>query len=244
VASLDFSSVSPELEFRSARLRRRGRERPPAARVEERDAMRMHVRPEEVRADPTLLSVVRRLAAGIAIVALAQCGGSSTPPTSPTPAPTVQPTPNPTPSPTPTPGLPAGMTCSPTPPPLLRMHLKVHSSDGGRIVLDSKPLVPNIDHYCDRVGFGDWAFCETRAEGDPQRVACDYMATGKSTETGRWGPTWYYGSTLCSQSSACANHPTEQFMAIAKDTGTFKACAADDVPVASNGTRCGTLDLR
>lgn len=189
---------------------------------------------------PTLPSIL----AGISIAALAGCGSNpSTPSVPPTPRPTIAPTPTPQPTPTPTPGLPTGMTCNPTPPPLLRMHVKIHADEAGRVVLDSKPLVPNIDHYCDRVGFGDWKYCDTRPEGDLQRVACDYMATGRSEETGRWGPTWYYGNDLCSQTTACANHPTEQFMAIAKNSGTFKACAADYVPVAANGTRCGTFDM-
>jgi hypothetical protein len=122
------------------------------------------------------------------------------------------------------------------------MQLKIHA-EGERMILDSKPLVPNIDHYCDRVGFGDWKFCDTRPEGDLQRVACDYMAAGRSEETGRWGPTWYYEDDLCSQSTRCANHPTNQFMAIAKGAGRFEACAADDVPVAADGSRCGTLDI-
>ena len=50
---------------------------------------------------------------------------------------------------------------------------------GSRIVFDSKPIVPNTNGYCDRAGFGDWKFCETRPEGHPERVACDYLATGK-----------------------------------------------------------------
>lgn len=180
------------------------------------------------------------LVAGLTLV---QCGASSTSPTSnPTP-PVVSPTPTAT--PTPSSGLPPGMTCSPTPPPILRMHIKVHSDDNGRIVLDSKPLVANVDNYCDRVGFGDWKFCDTRLEGDPQRVACDYLVTGKAQDTGRWGPTWFYGSDLCAYfPESCANHPTEQFMVIAKAKGTFEACAAEDWPVASNGTRCGTIDIK
>jgi hypothetical protein len=184
------------------------------------------------------------LVAGLTLV---RCGASSTSPTgSPTPG-VVTPTPTATPTATPTPssGLPAGMTCSPTPPPILRMHIKVHSDDNGRIVLDSKPLVANVDNYCDRVGFGDWKFCDTRLEGDPQRVACDYLVTGKAQDTGRWGPTWFYGSDLCAYfPESCANHPTEQFMVIAKAKGTFEACAAEDWPVASNGTRCGTIDIK
>jgi hypothetical protein len=183
----------------------------------------------------------------VAGLTLVQCGASSSSPAgTPTP-PVVTPTPTPTAAPTPTPGpsLPTGMTCSPTPPPILRMHVKVHSTDGGRIVLDSKPLVPNIDHYCDRVGFGDWKYCDTRPEGDPQRVACDYLVTGKAEDTGRWGPTWFYGRDLCADfPDSCANHPTEQFMAIAKAKGTFEACAAETWPVAPDGTRCGTLEMK
>ncbi|HEX9185662.1 MAG TPA: hypothetical protein VGB87_01235, partial [Vicinamibacteria bacterium] len=142
-------------------------------------------------------------------------------------------------------GLPAGMTCSPTPPPLLRVQVKIHAEDGDRIVLDSKPVVPNVDHYCDRVGFGDWKFCDTRPEGDPQRVACDYLVMGKAEDTGRWGPTWFYGRDLCSYfPDKCANHPSEQFLAIAKAKGTFEACAAEGWPLAPNASRCGVIEIQ
>lgn len=179
---------------------------------------------------------------------LIQCGSNaSTPTANPTPVATSSPKPTPTPTPTPTPvsGLPAGMVCSsPTPPPLLRMHLKIHADEGGRLVLDSKPLVVNVDHYCDKVGFGDWKFCDTRPEGNPERVACDYLATGKAEDTGRWGPTWFFGNDLCAYfPNNCANHATEQFMAIAKTKGTFEACAAEDRPVDPTGSRCGTIDI-
>ncbi len=185
----------------------------------------------------------------IAALTLVQCGASSSSPTgNPTPVvaiPTPAATPTPTPTPTPSSGLPPGMTCDPTPPPIHEMRVKIHDDSGSRKVLDSKPLVENVDHYCDRVGFGDWKFCDTRPEGDPQRVACDYLVTGKAEDTGRWGPTWYYGSDLCSYSpDGCANHPTEQFMAIAKAKGTFEACASESWPVASNGTRCGTIEIK
>ena len=114
----------------------------------------------------------------------------------------------------------------------------------GRLVLDSKPLVVNVDGYCDRVGFGDWKFCDTRPEGDPQRVACDYLVTGKSTETGRWGPTGYYGEQLCSSATGSCNlHPSNQFMAIAKASGTYSACASESWPVAANGMRCGEIQV-
>ena len=129
-----------------------------------------------------------------------------------------------------------------TPPPLLRMQLSVFQPHGDGVLLDSKPLVPNVDHYCDRVGFGDWKFCETRPEGHPERVACDYLATGKA-DNGRWGPTWIGEGKPCgAEFSLCALHPDNQFLAIAKGKGEFKACASELAPVAANGDRCGTLD--
>jgi hypothetical protein len=183
-----------------------------------------------------LLSVAAWLSTPFLLV---QCGSSaSTPTSSPTPVVGTQPTP------TPVPGivLPAGMTCSPTPPPLLRMQLSVFQPHGDGVLLDSKPLVPNVDHYCDRVGFGDWKFCETRPEGHPERVACDYLATGKA-DTGRWGPTWIGEGKPCgAEFSLCALHPDNQFLAVAKGKGEFKACASELAPVAANGDRCGTLD--
>lgn len=179
-------------------------------------------------------------AAGLAV--LVQCGSSASTPTS-----TTTPTPAAKATPTPTPAalLPAGMVCNPTPPPIVRMQVTVHSRDGGRIVLDSKPLVENVDDYCDRVGFGGWKFCETRPEGTDQRVACDYLVTGRAEDTGRWGPTWFYNSDLCSlQPDQCALHSTEQFLVIAKNAGRFTACAREDYPVAAGGNRCGWIEIQ
>ena len=192
-----------------------------------------------------LRRLVLASACSVTALTLAQCGaGSSSPTGSPTPG-VVTPTATPAATPTPSSGLPVGMTCSPTPPPILRMHLSVHDDSGGRKVLDSKPLVENVDHYCDKVGFGDWKFCQTRPEGHPERVACDYLVTGKAEDTDRWGPTWFYGKDLCAYfPDACANHPTEQFMAIAKSKGTYEACADEAWPVASNGTHCGAIEIK
>ncbi len=179
-------------------------------------------------------------------VVVAACGsGPAAPPTQPTAPPIT--TPSPTPSPT---GivLPAGMTCSPTPPPLLRMHVAVFSTTDGRVILDSKPLVVNVDHYCDRVGFGDWKFCFTRAEGDPQRVACDYLVTGKASDTGRWGPTWTYNGKPCDGTAGCVNNPDEQFKAIARWPGSYEACVSPLVKIYDGaspypGTRCSGLQV-
>lgn len=188
---------------------------------------------------------LRHLFAGTAWLAVAvllvHCGSSSSTPTAnPTPV-VVQPTPTPLPVPT---GivLPAGMFCSPTPPPMLRMQVSVFHEHGDGVLLDSKPVVLNIDHYCDRVGFGDWKFCDTRPEGDPQREACDYLATGKA-DNGRWGPSWIGEGKPCgAEFSLCAQHPTNQFLAVAKGKGEFKACASELAPVAPNGDRCGVVE--
>jgi hypothetical protein len=101
-----------------------------------------------------------------------------------------------------------------------------YAGEGGRNILDSKPQVENVDGYCGKAGFDAGApFCDTRPEGDPQRVACDYLAMGMAKDTGRWGPTWYYEGKLCAQQGqSCSNHPDNQFMAIAKVNGEFAAC--------------------
>ena len=180
-------------------------------------------------------------ALGLALIA---CGGSTTPSgTSGPPVVTLAPAPTPTSETSVV--LPPGMVCpAPTPPPMLRMHVSLQAQEGERRRLDSKPLVPNIDHYCDKVGFGDWKFCDTRPEGNKDRVACDYLATGKA-ENGRWGPTWFFGNENCGYDpSHCQDHPDNQFLAIGKLPGTYEACAAENVPVDPNGSRCGTLDVQ
>ena len=184
----------------------------------------------------------RPLVACAAALALAGCGSGTPTPTNPTPQPTPVATPTPTPQPTPT-GivLPPGMKCDPTPPPLLRMDISIQH-EGTRVILDSKPLVVNVDRYCERVGFGDWKFCQTRPESHAQREACDYLATGKAEDTGRWGPTWIGEGKPCgAEFSNCQNHATNQFLAIAKDKGEFQACVADEAPVHPDGVRCGIL---
>jgi hypothetical protein len=175
-------------------------------------------------------------------------GGSDSPTTPPTPRPTAVPTPTPT--PVPTPPLPAGMVCSPTPPPLYGLNVKFQVGTRGRKTLDSRPQVINMDGYCESVGFGSGFFCFTRREGDPQAVACDYMAVGQATDTGRWGPTWSADGKPCTENNdipGCQNHPENQFLVIAKGDGVFQACVADYIPLSTNpdrpGSRCGTCRI-
>src|SRR5512138_1619294 len=112
-----------------------------------------------------------------AIGALAGCGSGTPGQPNQSPTPTVSPiTPPPTTPPT---GivLPPGMVCDPTPPPLHYLHVYVYDYDpaSGRIILDSKPVVTNVDNYCDRTHQGSGKFCDTRLEGDSQRTACDWL---------------------------------------------------------------------
>ncbi len=180
-------------------------------------------------------------------VVVARCGSSAaTTPTTPKPVPTVAPTPVPTPV-----GivLPAGMVCDPTPPPLLRLAVSEWRQHGDGWVLNSDPVVPNVDHYCDRVGFGDWKFCFTRSEGDAQRVACDYLVTGIAKDTGRWGPTWTVDGFACDGKAACVNSPDNQYKAIARGPGLYEACVSSLVKIYDGdspyaGSACGAVQVQ
>ena len=138
----------------------------------------------------------------------------------------------------------APLVCSPTPPPLYGIKVKVHINQGYRKTLDSSPLVVNVDHYCQRVGVSGRYFCFTRAEDDPRRADCDRMAVGVASDTGRYGPTWRYEGQPCTDAgdkAGCNNHPENQFLVIAKGAGEFKACAARDVPI--EGDRCAVCNV-
>jgi hypothetical protein len=128
------------------------------------------------------------------------------------------------------------------------MKVGIFDDSGTRKILDSKPLVTNVDGYCAKVGTGGETqkFCDTRPEGHPERTACDYLMTGRSSATGRWGPTWTWNGRPCDGENftSCANHQENQFMAIAKTTGDYVACASSDVPIAPEGQACGGVTIR
>jgi hypothetical protein len=198
-----------------------------------------------MRLDVSVVRSNRSVVAALGVLALATlvyCGGGSSSPTAnPTPIPTATPVASATPD---SPGL-----CSPTPPPLYGIHVKIHDDSGFRKILDSRPQVINSGSnpsYCEQAGFGNRPFCFTRTEGgDQQMFACDSMAVGRSPETGRWGPTWYYNGLPCTAAGdgtvGCKNHPDNQFMVIAKGPGTYTACANPNVPV--SGDRCGGITI-
>jgi hypothetical protein len=144
------------------------------------------------------------------------------------------------------------MVCDPTPPPLYGIKVKVHNDSGGaRKILDSRPVVINMNNFCEKAGFASTSkFCFTRQEGDPQATACDYLAVGRSADTGRWGPTWYYNSKLCGGvpgENGCTNDPDNQFLLDIRGDGAFEACAADDIPLSQDpekpGSRCGSCTI-
>jgi len=194
--------------------------------------------------------VTRRLPVALAVFALgalAACGGGS----GSNPTPIATPTPVPIPTPSPTPILPGGLVCNPTPPPLYGLKVKVLFDNGQRKTLDSRPQVINVGDYCERAGFAATSlFCFTRQETDPQATACDYMAVGKSPETGRWGPTWSYNDKACTAApgeNGCTNHPDNQFLVTTRGDGVYEACVAPDIPLSTDpdkpGSRCGRCTI-
>jgi hypothetical protein len=186
--------------------------------------------------------IVGLAALSLAAVSFSSCGGST--PAQPAPPPTPKPTPVPTPTPLKD-QLPAGMVCDPTPPPLYSIRLKEHNPR----TLDSRPQVINVDNYCAKAGFDPGSkFCYTRTEGDPQSVACDYLAVGKASDTGRWGPTWTFNGQPCSPNSdGCVNSPDNQFLVLHYGYGTYLACVAPEVPISTDpsrpGSRCGVCKI-
>ena len=162
---------------------------------------------------------------------MASCGGGSQAST-PTPVPTPIPTPAPEPTPEPTPTT----NCSPVPPPISRVKVKLHLRGRDYLTLDVTPLVGPNAGYCAEIGFTDGRqFCAVRPEGDPMRAECEAYAVGRAEDTGRVGPTWTrqdgeYCTTF--EETYCSNHPDNQYQLWVYCGGIeYVACT-------SNGT-CG-----
>jgi hypothetical protein len=159
-------------------------------------------------------------------------------------APAPKPTPTPEPSATPSPGAtpePGGTgegaaECgSPLPPPLSRFNVKVHLKGTNAWTLDSTPLVGPDAVYCAKVGYYDRSICPVRLEGDPQRTACELYIVGRAVDTGRPGPTWYHGGSLCTgEASGCSNHSENQYLLLVYTGGNYRACGQNGV--------CGDVD--
>jgi hypothetical protein len=198
-----------------------------------------------------------------ASVVAGSCGHDTSAPVQPEPLPNANalipsaPAPQPTPTPTPgtvpegdplpaTPGRPsdpaggASAGCGePVPPAVTQINVTVHGRQADRVVLDSTPLVgPNVA-YCRQIGFTDGRlYCPVRAEGHPERVACEAARVGQAADTGRVGPTWSADGKRCNGpdgGTSCLNHPDNQFLVFAYGAGRFRACAASGV--------CGEIAL-
>ena len=160
---------------------------------------------------------------------------------SPSSAPTPEPPPDdpsePSGDPEPEPSPPVASGCgSPVPPEIARMNVKVHLRGPSAWTLDATPLVGPDADYCAAIGFTDGrAFCPVRPEGHPEREACETFAVGVAVDTGRPGPTWRRGGSLCTGPPSCENHPDNQYFVKAIASGTYEACPR------SGG--CGTLEV-
>lgn len=162
------------------------------------------------------------------------CGGPS-PATNPNPAgpvpPAATPTPAPTPSASPTPS--ATACGKPTPGPLYSFRVKVHSDMGYKKVLDSRVMVGKDSAYCASLGYpGD--ICVVRDENAPDAVTCGNLVAGIASQTGRYGPNWYWNDEPCrpigegGDAPGCKQHPTNQFMVFAFGKGIYSACGDND----------------
>jgi hypothetical protein len=177
------------------------------------------------------LDCVRLILGLTAALSLAGCGAATTSP-NPHPTPTPVPIPSPTPSATPTPS-PFGQ-CVPT---------KVHVDNGFKKVLDARPVVGPDVAYCAQFGNGG-KYCSTAPEGDPRAIPCDILVSGYASDTGRAGPTWTWSDsptglppfrscfpvgTDAGGTPGCENHPDNQFLVIARGTGSVLACSSAGV---------------
>ena len=185
---------------------------------------------------------MRRYLAYPLLVALAACGGGSTPPTAPNPTPTPLPAPTATPNP-------FAAACGVPLPPLGDMYgygVKVQlEPTRNKKVLNASPLVRNAE-YCQAIG-QPGAFCRTRNELSPERPPCDHYISGMSDEN-RPGPTWYEevdgklvrcgGLSLPGDAPNCTLKEENQYLLDVRAAGKYVACAGKG----SNGS-CGVCIL-
>jgi hypothetical protein len=170
-------------------------------------------------------SIVTGIALIVGTVA-AGCGGSGA--LTPNPIPTPTPVPAPTPTPTP-----AAIACgSPAPPPLYAFRVKVGNDQGYKKVLDSRVMVQG-EAYCNGLGYPG-SICVARDEGATDAITCGNLLTGIASQTGRYGPNWYWNDEPCrpagdeGDAPGCKHHPTNQFFVFAFGPGTYSACGDND----------------
>lgn len=156
----------------------------------------------------------------------------ATPTPAPTPKPTPTPGPAPTPEPTATPPPPTKVKgCgSPLPGPITKMGAYVHIRGPNQWILDVTPLVGPDAEYCRTIGFTDGrSRCPVRPEGHPEREACELYSVGYAKDTNRPGPTWTRNGQYCSGGADCENHPDNQYLLLARQSGYYEACTKDGI---------------
>jgi len=127
----------------------------------------------------------------------------------------------------------AGGCGEPLPPPIQKVNVYVHIRGANKDTLDATPLVAGYE-YCKEIGFTDGRNrCPVRPEGHPERVACETYAVGQAQDTGRPGPTWRRYGGLCAEGNGCENHPDNQYLLWAYESGHYEACV-------QNG-KCGSV---
>lgn len=136
---------------------------------------------------------------------------------------------------------PAGSGCGrPYPPPVSRFNCKVHLPGIEFYTLDATPIVGPDVGYCAAIGFADGrSLCPVRAEGAPDRKACELWRVGKAKDTGRPGPTWTLADTgaYCTGlDGGCQNSPDNQFQLWVSNSGRYRVAA-------ENGADC-VVDFR
>jgi hypothetical protein len=165
----------------------------------------------------------------LAIIAAA-CGGPNPSTPNPVPSPIVRATPPPTPTPTPTP---AEIACgAPAPPPLYSYRVKVQIDNGYKKILDSRVMVKGAA-YCATLGYPG-EICVVRDENATDAVTCGNFVSGVASQTGRYGPNWFYNDTPCrgvgegGDAAGCKQHPTNQYFVLAFGPGIYSACGDSD----------------
>lgn len=77
---------------------------------------------------------------------------------------------------------PTGACPDPQPPPLDHFNMKIHIVGPNWTTVDATPIIHN-SAYCNAIGF-DALDCPVRAEGDPNREACEAQVVGQTSWTG------------------------------------------------------------
>ena len=140
------------------------------------------------------------------------------------------------------------MTCIPTPPPCTASPSRSSWTRGAQ---DTRLEATGDQHgrLLRERGFGGY-FCFTRPEGDPQAEACDYLAVGQASDTGRWGPTWTGTASRAREDDDDPGLPEPPGQPVPGDRQgrrQFWACAAPDIPLSPDpdrpGTRCGLCTI-